>query len=212
MPQNYIVVEGVIGVGKTSLVDRLCQEINGKPVLEKLDENPFVTNFYKDMRGFAFQTQIYFLLTRYRQQESLNQGDLFVQSIISDYLFAKDRIFAYLNLDENELSLYEKIYSLLHPRVPRPDLVIYLQASTDRLIERIKERGRAFEKNISREYIDELNKAYNNFFFYYKESPLLVINTNDIDFIHKKDDLKDLVREIKEIKAGTKYYVPASRK
>jgi len=209
MAHRYIVVEGALGAGKSSLVELLCRELSARAVLEQVEDNPFLANFYNDMRGFAFQTQIYFLLTRYRQQESLNQGDLFTQTVISDYLFARDRIFAYLNLDENEINLYEKIYSLLHPRVPRPDLVIYLQASTDRLMERIRLRGKHYEKGIEREYIDELNKAYNHFFFYYKESPLLVVNTNEIDFVHRPEDLKDLVREIKEMKAGTKYYIPS---
>ncbi|MCX5776261.1 MAG: deoxynucleoside kinase [Candidatus Firestonebacteria bacterium] len=207
---KYIVVEGPIGVGKTSLVDLIGREFRFKQVLEVVEENPFLPKFYKEMRNFAFQTQLFFLLNRYKQQQALFQNELFSSGIMSDYLFEKDRIFAYVNLDEAELVLYEKLYAILKPQVPKPDLVIYLQANTDTLIKRIKLRGRNYEKTIGHDYLGHLNKAYNDFFLRYKETPLLIINTNEIDFVHKMGDLNDLIKTIKDMKAGTKYYLPIS--
>ena len=148
---HYIAIEGVIGVGKTTLAQMLSDQLGARLVLEKFEENPFLPNFYKDPEHYAFQTQIFFLLSRYRQQQELFQQDLFSKGIISDYMFEKDRIFAYLNLDDNELNLYEKVYSILKVKVPKPDLVVYLQASTETLIRRIKLRGRPFEKSITHE-------------------------------------------------------------
>ncbi|OGF45949.1 MAG: deoxyadenosine kinase [Candidatus Firestonebacteria bacterium RIFOXYC2_FULL_39_67] len=207
---KYIVVEGPIGVGKTSLVDLIGQEFRFKQILEVVEENPFLPKFYKEMKNFAFQTQIFFLLNRYKQQQALFQNELFSSGIMADYLFEKDRIFAYVNLDESELVLYEKLYAILKPQVPKPDLVIYLQANTDTLIKRIKMRGRTYEKTIGHDYLDRLNKAYNEFFLRYKETPLLIINTNEIDFVHKMGDLNDLIKTIREMKTGTKYYLPIS--
>jgi deoxyadenosine/deoxycytidine kinase len=207
---KYIVVEGPIGVGKTSLVDLIGREFRFKQVLEVVEENPFLPKFYKEMRNFAFQTQLFFLLNRYKQQQALFQNELFSSGIMSDYLFEKDRIFAYVNLDEAELVLYEKLYAILKPQVPKPDLVIYLQANTDTLIKRIKLRGRNYEKTIGHDYLGHLNKAYNDFFLRYKETPLLIINTNEIDFVHRMGDLNDLIKTIKDMKAGTKYYLPIS--
>jgi deoxyguanosine kinase len=154
---------------------------------------------------------MFFLLNRFSQQQEMTQPDLFTRITISDYLFDKDRIFAYLNLDDNELTLYEQFYRILEPKIVRPDLVIFLQADTDTLIKRIKLRARSFEKEINPDYIASVNEAYNHFFFRYSDTPLLVINTSDIDYVHRREDLDDLLKQILGMKQGTQYYVPKSR-
>ncbi len=207
---KHIAIEGVIGVGKTSLSTMLSDEQNGKLVLEIVEKNPFLSDFYKDKENLAFQTQIFFLFSRYHQQEELMQFDLFKQTVFTDYIFEKDKIFAYLNLSEKEISLYEKIYNLLVKKVPKPDLVVYLQASTEVLMERIKRRGREFERNIEVNYIEELNQAYNYFFFHYESSPLLVINSNSLDFVHRPEDFKKIFKEIQNITGGKKYFNPGN--
>jgi len=207
---KYIVVEGTIGVGKTSLARELSREINGKLVLDKSEENPFLEKFYANSEEYAFQAQIFFLLSRYRQQQKILQRELFKRAVVCDYLFAKDRIFAYLNLNEDELGLYNRLEPLLAKRIPAPDLVIYLQASTSVLTQRIKNRGKQYEMEISETYIEELNKAYNHFFFLYKDSPLLFVDTDQIDFVHSKIDLNDLIKTIKDMRGGTQYYKPVS--
>lgn len=210
---RYIVVEGPIGVGKTSLVEHLSKALNAQKVLEVAEDNPFLPDFYRDMKAYAFQTQIFFLLSRYRQQQALLQYDLFRRTLISDYLFDKDKIFAYLTLDDHELVLYEQIYSLLSQRLPKPDLVIYLQANVDVLMARIKQRGRSHERMITREYLADINEAYNRFFFHYNAGSLLIVNTSEIDFVKNKEDLEDLIKHITEMKKGTHYYTPlGSRK
>jgi deoxyguanosine kinase len=209
---KYIVIEGPIGVGKTSLTSLLADALGARLIFERAEENPFLPDFYKDAARFRFQTQMFFLMNRYGQQQELAQPDLFTHTTISDYLFVKDRIFAYLNLDENELALYEQIYRLLEPSVVKPDMVILLQADTDTLLRRIKQRGRPFEKELSREYIAAVNEAYNRFFFRYTDTPLLVVNTSDIDFVHRRDDLDDLLKQLRTMKQGTWYYVPKSGK
>jgi deoxyadenosine/deoxycytidine kinase len=203
-----IVIEGPIGVGKTSLVNLLAKKFSARRVLEAAEDNPFLKHFYTDTKRYAFQTQLFFLLSRYRQQMELAQQDLFQQNVVCDYLFDRDKIFAYLNLDDNELALYEQIYALLKARVIVSDVVIYLQASTEILMERIKRRGREYEKHISKQYVEELNQAYNYFFFHYSETPLLVINTSVIDFVKNPADLDDLTRQIRNAKKGTEYYTP----
>jgi len=208
---RYIVIEGPIGVGKTSLATLLAPQLNARLVFERAEENPFLTDFYQDPARFRFQTQIFFLMSRFAQQEEFSQHDLFHQVTISDYLFAKDRIFAYLNLNDQELALYEQIYRMIEPKVVRPDLVIFLQADTETILRRIKQRARSFEKNVSRDYIEAVNEAYNHYFFRYSETPLLVINTSDIDFVHNPDDLDDLIRQVLSMREGTLYYVPKSR-
>lgn len=205
---RYLAVEGPIGVGKTSLVEVLAQRLQGRAVLEAAEENPFLKEFYRDMRRYAFQAQLYFLLTRYRQQQELLQFDLFRQRLICDYLFPRDRIFAHVTLDDHELALYEKIHALLEARVPKPDFVIYLQADVDALYKRISIRGRAYERDIPRAYLEDVVQAYNHFFFHYTETPLLVVNTTEIDFVKRKGDLEDLITQIQSIKRGTRYYVP----
>lgn len=208
---RYIVTEGPIGVGKTSLTTLIASELAARLILEQAEENPFLSDFYTDPSRYGFQTQMFFLLSRYHQQEEMLQPDLFTRITISDYLFAKDRIFAYLNLNDHELALYEQIYRLLEPKIMKPDLVIFLQADTDTLLKRIRQRGRIFERAIDHDYIASVNEAYNQFFFRYSETPLLVINTSDIDFVHRREDLDDLLRLIVSMKQGTQYYVPLSK-
>ncbi len=210
MHAKFIAVEGPIGVGKSSLVDLLSTRFNATKIHEKI-ENPFLRDYYREKPGAAFQAQLFFLLNRYVQQRDLSQTNLFRQFTLSDYIFAKDKIFAYLNLDDSELMLYERLYALLSENVPRPDLVIYLQASTQVLIERIKKRQREIEAEISPKYIEDLNQAYNYFFYHYSETPLLVINTTDIDFVKNESDLDDLVAQIGNMGRGVQYYMPASK-
>jgi deoxyguanosine kinase len=207
MDFHHIAVEGPIGVGKTTFVELLASHLGATKVFEDIN-NPFLKEFYRDAAGAAFQAQLFFLLTRYQQQQKLQQGDLFQQTVVCDYMFQKDKIFAYLNLSDSELMIYERLYSLLEPTVPKPDLVIYLQASQDILQQRIKKRNIDFEKSISREYLQELIQAYNYFFFHYKLSSLLVINTSEIDFVENPTDMQDLVKMIRSMGKGTKYYVP----
>ena len=204
---KYIAIEGAIGAGKTSLAQLLAERTKAKLVLERLEENPFLSRFYEDKMKYAFQSQLFFLLNRYSQQRELLQQDMFYDCVICDYLFAKDRIFAYLNLNEDELLLYEHIYDFLDGAIPKPDLVVYLQASTDILMERIKRRGRDYEKKLSQEYVRELNERYNSFFFHYSQTPVLVVNTDNLDFIHDEEDLMDLVEQIRRMKGGKEYYV-----
>jgi deoxyadenosine/deoxycytidine kinase len=187
---KYIVIEGPIGVGKTSLVNLLAKRFSAKKILEAADENPFLPQFYDDKKR-RLPGQLFFLLSRFRQQQELAAGP--VPAVHRRrYLFDRDRIFAYLNLDDNELALYEQIYGLLKTKITIPDVVIYLQASTDVLVERIARRNRPYEKHLSRQYLEELNQAYNYFFFHYSATPLLVINTNVIDFVQNPVDLDDL--------------------
>jgi len=211
-PPRYIIVEGPIGVGKTSLVDRLAERLGARKVLEVADDNPFLASFYEDRARYAFQTQLWFLLNRFRRQQEMAQWDLFRQTLVADSLFAKDKIFAYLNLEDHELALYERIHALLTVQVPTPDLAIFLQANTDALLTRIAHRGKPYEREISRKYLEDLNAAYTHFFFHYTASPLLVINTSDMDFVNRPEDFEDLVKEIREIRGGTQYYVPRARR
>ena len=206
----YIAVEGVIGAGKTSLAKLLGEQLNAMLVLEQPEENPFLSDFYKDRRRFAFQTQLFFLLSRFNQQEEFPQPDLFHRRIIADYIFHKDKIFASINLDEREFSLYEKVLSLMEPRIPKPDLVIYLQSSPQRLLKNIRIRNRSYEKEIEEKYIAELTEAYNRFFFAYRSTPLLVVNTEKIDFVNNPDHFKDLFKTIISPIQGIQFYNPAT--
>ena len=208
LKQRYIVVEGPIGVGKTALTRALAKHFGARSVFEIVEENPFLASFYQDRNKYAFQTQLFFLLSRFKQQQELFQQDLFSQATVSDYLFAKDRIFASITLDPNELALYERVYQHLGPRVMKPDLVIYLQARLDVLLARIRKRGRDFERKFDAEYLAELSRTYNDFFHRYDETPLLVINTSDIDFVESDRDFEELIRALGSIKAGTQYYQP----
>jgi deoxyadenosine/deoxycytidine kinase len=205
---RYIVVEGPIGVGKTSLTRALALRLGGRTVFEQVEENPFLASFYEDRNKYAFQTQLFFLLSRFKQQQELFQQELFSRVTVSDYLFAKDRIFASITLDPDELALYERVYEHLGPRVMRPDLVIYLQARLEVLLARIRKRGREFERRFDPEYLAELSRTYNDFFHRYDETPLLVINTSDIDFVESERDFEELIRAVGSIRAGTQYYQP----
>jgi deoxyadenosine/deoxycytidine kinase len=204
---RFIAVEGPIGVGKTSLVERLAPRCGAKSVFESL-ENPFLLDFYDEKEGAAFQAQLFFLLNRYRQQRDLSQGDLFQEKVITDYIFAKDRIFAYLNLTDDELAIYEKLYALLEADVPRPDLTIYLQAEDSVLMQRIQKRHRRYERDLAESYITEMNRAYNYFFYHYKSSPLLVIDTSRIDFVEREEDLEEILSQIEKMEKGIQFYSP----
>jgi deoxyguanosine kinase len=206
---RHIAVEGVIGVGKTSLCTMLGELLDGNVVLERFEENPFLKDFYRDPDRYAFQTQIFFLLTRYKQQQELFQADLFHRFLITDYIFEKDKIFAYLNLQDEELKLYETLVSSIQHNVPTPDLVVYLQSSVPRLTANIRKRGRSYESDMSEEYIRDLNEAYNYFFFRYRASPLLIVNSTDIDFVGNRTDFEELAREIfRPNRAAVEYYNP----
>jgi deoxyadenosine/deoxycytidine kinase len=205
---RYLAVEGPIGVGKTTLTQILAERLGGRLILEPVEENPFLPAFYEDARKNAFQTQLFFLLSRFQQQQQLFQQDLFTQSTVCDYLFAKDRIFAALTLDQNELSLYDRLYDALQPRVVRPDLVVYLQARTDVLMRRIARRGRGYEREIDPAYVEALAVAYNDYFFHYEETPLLVVNTSDIDLVANEADLESLVTVIRRHRKGVQHYIP----
>ena len=204
----YIAVEGTIGVGKTSLAKILGERLEAKLILEEFEENPFLVDFYKDPERFAFQTQLFFLLSRYRQQQELQQTDLFTKALISDYMFVKDRLFAALNLNDKEMGLYNSVARILEKNVSSPDMVIFLQSDTDRLMLNIKKRGREYETSIDWKYIDALNQIYNEFFFRYDKSPLLIINTNDIDFVNNTDDLDEIIEFIRTPGEGTRYFNP----
>lgn len=205
---RYICIEGAIGSGKTSLTRLLCERLDARAIYEKPEENPFLEDFYRDPPRYAFQTQLFFLLSRYRQQQESLQSDLFYEMTISDYLFSKDRIFAHLNLEDRELFLYDRVAVLLEQDITKPDLVVYLQSTAERLVATIHKRGRSYEKDISEEYVISLNEAYNRFFFHYKETPLLVVNSTVIDFINNKTDLDELVKQILRQHTGIEYYSP----
>jgi deoxyadenosine/deoxycytidine kinase len=205
---HHIVIEGSLGVGKTSLAAMLAEKISGQTLLERTEENPFLVKFYQNPKKYRFQTQIFFLLHRYQQASEIRQIGLFKRSIISDYLFDKDRVFARANLDDNEFWLYDQLFRLLKQRISPPDLVIFLQATTDVLMKRIRKRDKEYERSISYRYLEEINQSLNEFFFHYSDSPLLVINASKIDFVHVPEDFEDLVKQIKRIKSGTQYYVP----
>ena len=208
MAFHYIAVEGAIGAGKTTVVERLAERLEANTVLEDWATNPFLKAFYEGADGAALQIELFFLLMRYRQQQELVQRQLFAQATLCDYVFEKSRLFAYLNLDDSELLIYEKLFSLLTESTPKPDLVVYLQAPTEILMKRVKSRGRAEEKALSEDYMTEVNRAYNHYFFHYTATPLLVVNTADVDFAGSSEDLDDLLRQIRTMGKGTQYYVP----
>jgi deoxyadenosine/deoxycytidine kinase len=210
---RYIAVEGVIGAGKTALAKKLKARLDARIVLEQFETNPFLEKFYNDRRRYAFQTQMFFLINRFKQQEELIQEDLFSNYIVSDYIFEKDRIFAYLNLTGDELKLYESLYPLLARTLRKPDLVVFLQSSIDRLMFNIKKRGRAVEKNLTRSYIEELSEAYNHFFFRYNSTPLLIVNSTEIDFVNNENDFEELFRQIfREDRGLIEYFNPETRR
>lgn len=205
---RFLGIEGVIGVGKTSLARLLARQVECRLVLERHDENPFLVDFYRDPARYAFQTQLFFLLSRYQQMQELRQQDVFQPLTVSDYIFAKDKIFAYVNLEDRELQLYDRLFSTLDRDIPKPDLIIYLQSSVERLMLNIRRRGRAYEKNITEDYLKTLNEAYNHFFFHYHESPLLVVNAVKLDFVHRGDDIEMLKQQIEDHSGGVVFFNP----
>ncbi len=206
----YIAIEGPIGVGKTSLAELLSKELGARLVLEDFEDNPFLPDFYNDPERFGFQTQLFFLLQRYRQQQDLRQVDMFQKLLITDYMFVKDRLFASLNLDNKEMHLYDTVASLLERNIIKPDLVIYLQADTDVLMKNIEKRGRNMERDVTWEYIDALSQVYTEYFFRYQDTPLVIINTNNIDFVGNEKDLKEVIDYIRQPVSGTKFFNPVS--
>ncbi len=207
MRWNYVAFEGPIGVGKTSLVTILSERLEAVRILEDVS-NPFLEAFYDEVPGAAFQAQLFYLLSRYRQLIEAAQGELFQQLTLADHTFQKDRIFAHLTLSDSELMLYERLWSLLAPQVPTPDMVVYLQSTTEVLVQRVQRRKRASETSISHDYLDEVNQAYAHYFYHYQETPLLVINTSEIDFVADQADLDDLIAQIDSMDTGTQVYVP----
>ena len=205
---RHVAIDGPIGVGKTSLVEMLARRFHGTKILEDVD-NPFLPEFYKKKKGSAFQTQLFFLLSRYQQQREIAQIDLFTTLVVADYHFPKDKIFACLNLDDSELMIYDKLYTLLQDSVPKPDLVIYLQGSIETCLKRVKKAARSFEKGLTPDYLSQLIEAYNYYFYHYEETPLLVVDTNEIDFVNRPSDFDDLVAQIQKARRGVQYYVPA---
>lgn len=209
----YLSIEGVIGAGKTSLAKKLAERLNAKLVLESFDDNPFLDKFYKDPARYAFHTQIHFLLSRYRQLLELRQEDLFHENIIADYIFEKDKIFAYLNLRDDELELYEKIVALIERQIRMPDLVIYLQSTVERLMTNIKFRNRPYETEMKEDYIRDLNEGYNYFFFRYRATKILIVDVSEIDFVNNEEDFERLIAEIlKSEHPQMEYFNPSFKK
>jgi deoxyadenosine/deoxycytidine kinase len=210
---RYLAIEGPIGLGKTVLAERLGARLNATVITDGR-ENPFLGDFYAGRSGAAFQTQLFFTLARHRQQLQLRQGDLFSQTTICDYLFERDRIYAFLNLDDNELFIYQRLFELLVRDVPQPDIVVFLQAPTETLRRRLRERARRADEADEDEplpgedYLAELNEAYNHFFFHYTATPLLVVEASQMDLTWGEEAVDDLLRQIKGMGRGTRYYVP----
>jgi deoxyadenosine/deoxycytidine kinase len=202
-----VAVDGPIGVGKTTLVELLARRYEGVKILEDVD-NPFLPDFYQDRPGAAFQTELYFLLSRYKQQQEIAQRELFDRLLVADYTFQKNRIFAYLNLSDDELMLFDKLFALLEPQVPIPDLVIHLVADVGTCMERIRRRSRSFEKTISEEYLSELIDAYNHYYHYYDRSPLLVVDTRHLNFPQRPEDFDELLHRLSRPIKGTEYFQP----
>ncbi|MCH7858298.1 MAG: deoxynucleoside kinase [Candidatus Marinimicrobia bacterium] len=203
-----LAIEGSIAVGKTSLARLITERLEARLVLEDFQDNPFLEDFYRKPELYAFQTQLWFLLSRYRQQQELQQIDLFAPLLVTDYMFMKDRIFASLTLNDREMILYDRVANLLEREVAMPDLVIYLQSDTDRLMANIKKRGRSYETGIDWNYLDSLNQLYNEYFFRYTRSPLLIINTNDIDFVNSQSDFDEIITFIRKPVTGTRFFNP----
>lgn len=203
---RYIVVEGPIGVGKTSLAQRLAEHSGAKVLLEKPQDNPFLARFYQDQARYALPTQLFFLFQRINEVRDLSQMDLFQARTVADYLFEKDTLFARLTLSDEEFKLYQSIYQSLAPQAPTPDLVIYLQASTDALIDRVQRRGLRFERNISDDYLSRLSESYGEFFHHYDDAPLLVVNSDNLNFVDNADDFNLLLDRVKGMRGRREYF------
>ena len=207
LPFRYLTVDGPIGAGKTTLVERLAERFEGVKVLEDV-ANPFLEDFYRDVPGASFQTELYFLLQRFKQQRELIQPELFSRLVLADYAFQKNRIFAYINLSDDELMLFEKLFMLLEPQVPKPDLVLFLTADVATCMNRIGKRRMKAERAIAEEYVGELVDAYNHYYYHYDASPLLVVDTRHLDFATREGDLDELVHQLSRPIHGTQYWVP----
>ena len=207
-PARYIVIEGVVGVGKSPLMRHLARRINARMVFDPTEENPFLDRYYQNPRKFAFQTQVFFLLRRFQQQDALRQQELFAQNIVADYLFARDALFASLCLDRDELLLYRKVYELLDVQVVKPDLVVYLEIGADALTHRLRRYDPKLERAIRGKYLEDMIQAYNSFFFNYQDTPLLVIRSSDLDIVGSERDREEVIREILRMGKGTKQYIP----
>ncbi len=207
-PSRYLVVEGPIGVGKTSLATRLAKTFGGELLLERAEENPFLERFYRDPKGAALPTQLSFLFQRARQLQQLRQGDIFQPTRVADFLLEKDPLFARLNLDDEELKLYEQVYQHLTLDAPRPDLVIYLQAPVDVLVRRVQRRGIGYERYMQQEYLERIAAAYSQFFYHYNASPLLIVNAADINPVDSEADYAALAKEIARVHSGRHYFNP----
>ncbi|WP_455205711.1 deoxynucleoside kinase [Kaarinaea lacus] len=205
---RFVVVEGPIGVGKTSLTRRLAESLQGETLLEGAEENPFLERFYEDPRQGALPTQLFFLFQRAQQLQQLRQSDLFAPVRVADFMMEKDRLFAQITLDDDELRLYELAYSSLTLDIPRPDLVIYLQAPVNVLLSRVQKRGRTIERGIDANYLEELVDAYTRFFHYYNETPLLIVNATEIDLVNNERDYDMLLQRVYEIRSGRHYFNP----
>ncbi|MGS2724208.1 deoxynucleoside kinase [Porticoccus sp. GXU_MW_L64] len=205
---SYIAVEGPIGVGKTSLAKRLAGQFDYDTLLEQPELNPFLERFYQDPRGAALPTQLHFLFQRAKQLEELRQGDMFQHMWVADFVIEKDPLFAQVTLDDDELRIYQQVYQQLTIDAPKPDLVVYLQAPTEVLLDRIEQRGTESEQHIDPEYLARLNDAYTRFFYYYDQSPLLIVNAADINPIDNQDDFDNLVSHLSRIKSGRHYFNP----
>jgi deoxyadenosine/deoxycytidine kinase len=205
---GYVVVEGPIGVGKTSLAQKLSQAFGSELVLERPDENPFLERFYQAPKQFALPAQLFFLFQRARQMQEWKQRDLFAPTRVADFLLEKDRLFARLNLDDDELRLYEQVYEQLRIDLPVPDLVIVLQAPVEVLVERIRRRGIAFERAIDREYLERLNEAYAHFFYHYSSAPLLMVNAAEVNFVESDADFQSLLAYLRGVRSGRHFFNP----
>lgn len=209
---NYIAVEGVIGAGKTSLVRKLQQKLNARMILENHDENPFLAKFYKNRKRYAFQTQMFFLISRYKQLEDLREESIFSSHIVADYIFEKDLLFAWLNLDKEELRLYNEIFPKLAQNLRKPDLVVYLKADIDRLLANIRRRNRSYELDMDEGYIADLSDLYSEYFLRYDKTPLLIVNSTEIDFVNNEHDFEDLYKQIfREDRTRIEYFHPEGK-
>lgn len=210
---KYIAVEGVIGAGKTSLAKKLSERLDAQLILEEFEDNPFLKNFYDDPQRYAFYTQMYFLLKRYKQLQELSQETLFHEYTVADYIFEKDRIFAYMNLNDEDLKVYELLANHVQKSISTPDLIIYLQSTPERLYANIKHRDREEERPMTKEYLEKLNEAYNYFFFRYKASKVMIVNSTEIDFVNNNDDFENLIAEIlKPGHSSMEYYDPVQKR
>lgn len=208
----YIAIDGPIGVGKTSLARAVAKKLSARLILEAVVENPFLKLFYEDMKGHAFQTQIFFLVSRFKQQQEILQSELFEQTTVTDYIFQKDQVFAQITLSADEYRLYRRVQETLSTHIARPDVAVYLQADIDTLMHRVRSRKIPYENKISRPYLETVSEAYERFFFDYDASPLLVVNTNEVNLAKDEADIDDLIEQLMRLDSGTQYYIPVRRR